>query len=240
MPALVANTGERHPVDACAPADRTLAGHRRGGRERPHARGTGGPHPALPRRVGRGAGPRPAQARPAGASRLSSGRTGYRTSAEVAELADARPDVVERAEPPHRTTAGLDAVGVGITHDVTASDGKPVLLVAGAHHAGEWVVVEFATDPVQRDGRDPRITAPLGRVRIVVVPVVNPDGFQLSRAGTVPDERRDRRVAHPAARWCATSPRSTSRSAPNAGPVGPSHRGRSRSPAKYTRRGIDR
>ncbi len=97
-----------------------------------------------------------------------------------------------------------------ITHDVSARDGKPVLLVTGGHHAVEWagveVETEFATDLAQRDGWDPRITALLDRVRVVVVPVVNPDGFQLSCAGTVPD-KRGRRVADPAAESCATSPR---------------------------------
>ncbi|MCS7477485.1 M14 family zinc carboxypeptidase [Umezawaea endophytica] len=149
------------------------------------------------------------------ASKLPGGRTAYRTYAEVggdlAELASARPDVVERISLPHRTLQGLDVVGVEITHDVTAPDRKPVLLVTGAHHGDEWatveVAVEFATDLAQRDGRDRRVTALLDRVRVIVVPVVNPDGFQLSRAGTVPDKRRNCRVADPATRSCATSPR---------------------------------
>jgi hypothetical protein len=148
------------------------------------------------------------------ASKLPSGRTAYRTYAEVGgdlgELEAARPDVVERFALPHRTLLGLDVVGVEVAHDVAARDGKPVLLVTGAHEGVEWatveVAVEFATDLAERDGRDPRITALLDRVRVVVVPVVNPDGFQLSRAGTVPDKRRNCRVADPAAESCATSP----------------------------------
>lgn len=149
------------------------------------------------------------------ASKLPSGRTAYRTYAEVGgdltELETARPDIVERFALPHRTLQGLDVVGVEITHDVTTHDRKPVLLVTGAHHGVEWatveVAVEFATDLAQRDGRDQRITDLLDRVRIIVVPVVNPDGFQLSRAGTVPDKRRNCRVADPTTESCATSPR---------------------------------
>jgi len=148
------------------------------------------------------------------ASKLPSGRTAYRTYAEVGgdlgELETTRPDVVERFTLPNRTVLGLDVVGVEVTHHVTARDGKPVLLVTGAHDAVEWatveVAVEFATDLAERDGRDPRVTALLDQVRVVVVPVVNPDGFQLSRAGTVPDKRRNCRVADPAAESCATSP----------------------------------
>jgi carboxypeptidase T len=150
------------------------------------------------------------------ASKLPSGRTAYRTYAEVGgdltELEAARPDIVERVSLPHRTLQGLDVVGVEITHDVTAHDRKPVLLVTGAHHGVEWatveVAVEFATDLAQRDGRDQRVTGLLDRVRVIVVPVVNPDAFQLSRAGTVPDKRRNCRVPDPATQSCATSPRS--------------------------------
>ncbi|MFD9738402.1 M14 family zinc carboxypeptidase [Umezawaea sp. NPDC059074] len=150
----------------------------------------------------------------AGSSSLPSGRTGYRTYAEVGsdlgELATVRADVVSRLALPHRTVLGVDVVGVEITHDVGKYDGKPVLVVVGAHNASDWasaeVAVEFATDLAEQDGRDPRVTALLDRVRVVVVPVVNPDGFQLSRAGTVPGKRGNCRVDFPASQSCATSP----------------------------------
>ena len=51
----------------------------------------------------------------------------------------------------------------------------------GVHHAREWpsgeVNMEFALDLARGYGSDPRITSLLERVRVIVVPVINPDGF---------------------------------------------------------------
>ena len=55
----------------------------------------------------------------------------------------------------------------------------------GVHHAREWpsgeLAMEFATDLVKSYGRNDRITRLLNKARVIVVPVVNPDGFNLSR-----------------------------------------------------------
>ena len=55
----------------------------------------------------------------------------------------------------------------------------------GVHHAREWPsgenAMEFAFDLVQNYGSDRRITGLLKKARVVVVPVVNVDGFNLSR-----------------------------------------------------------
>jgi hypothetical protein len=55
----------------------------------------------------------------------------------------------------------------------------------GAHHAREWpsaeVAMELALDLVGGYGRDARITSLLDRERVFVIPVVNADGFQVSR-----------------------------------------------------------
>ncbi len=136
---------------------------------------------------------------PAGASKLPSGRTDYRTLADVtadlAELAKARPDIVRPLTLPSRTVLGNPVTGVEITHDAGAADGKPAFLLTGAHHANEWptvdVSVEFATELAEKDGRDPRVTALLDKVRVIVVPVVNPDGYDISRGGAVADKRRN-------------------------------------------------
>jgi hypothetical protein len=59
------------------------------------------------------------------------------------------------------------------------------MLHVGLHHAREWpsgeLPIEFAFDLVRNERSDPRIGALLDRVRVVVVPVVNPDGFTASR-----------------------------------------------------------
>lgn len=54
----------------------------------------------------------------------------------------------------------------------------------GLHHAREWpsgeLTIEFAYDLVSNYGTDERITGLLDQARVVVVPVVNPDGFEKS------------------------------------------------------------
>lgn len=123
-------------------------------------------------------------------SALPSGRTTYRTLADyerdMAALAASRPTVVKRISLPHRTLEGRTVRGLEIGADVSIpSAGRPTFVLMGLHHAREWpsgeLAMEFATDLVQSFGTDPRITGLLQRARVVVVPVVNPDGFDLSR-----------------------------------------------------------
>ncbi|MGY1727978.1 M14 family metallopeptidase [Geodermatophilus sp. SYSU D01062] len=123
-------------------------------------------------------------------SPLPSGRDAYRTladyEADMAALERDHPGLVERFELPHRTLDGRPVYGVEIGRDVRGPDrGLPVFLMLGVHHAREWPsgehAMEFAVDLVENYGSDPRITDLVDRSRVVVVPVVNPDGFHLSR-----------------------------------------------------------
>lgn len=61
-------------------------------------------------------------------------------------------------------------------------DDRLGILVTGAQHAREWAAASaalwIAHQLVERDGIDPDVTALLDRYRIVVVPVVNPDGYR--------------------------------------------------------------
>ena len=80
--------------------------------------------------------------------------------------------------------------GIEITSDVwNWRDGKPVYAQMGIHHAREWPSgehsMEFAFDLAMNYGKDARTTQLVDRVRTVVVPVVNPDGFNLSREAPV-------------------------------------------------------
>jgi hypothetical protein len=68
----------------------------------------------------------------------------------------------------------------------STTDGKPVFLMMGLHHAREWPsgehAMEFAFDLARGYFTgDARITGLLKKVRVLVVPVVNPDGFDQSR-----------------------------------------------------------
>jgi hypothetical protein len=123
-------------------------------------------------------------------SPMPSGRTGYRTledyEADMAKLAQDRPDLVKQLTLPLKTLDGNTVRGVEIAQDVEQeADGRPTFLLMGLHHAREWpsgeLAMEFATDLVKNHGKDARITGLLQKARVVVVPVVNPDGFDLSR-----------------------------------------------------------
>ena len=75
--------------------------------------------------------------------------------------------------------------GVEISKDVDAKDGRPVFFLMALHHAREWpsmeAAMEFAHLLVQ-DQNDPRIAGLLAKERVVILPIVNPDGFISSRS----------------------------------------------------------
>ena len=125
-----------------------------------------------------------------GASTLPSTRETYRSysefTTELKGLADANPALVRSVEIgtsyEGRPIEGVEiAVGVNRT-----DDGRPVYLNFGGHHAREWpaseLPMEFAIDLVERyDAGEPRVVSLLQDVRVVIVPVVNPDGYTASR-----------------------------------------------------------
>ncbi|MBC9727582.1 carboxypeptidase [Streptomyces sp. TRM68367] len=122
-------------------------------------------------------------------SPLPSGRDSYRRLADynddINRLASLRPGLVKKFALNHKSLEGKAVYGVEIAHDVTAAeDGRPVFLMMGLHHAREWPsgehAIEFAHDLVKHYGTDDRITALLKKARVLVVPVVNVDGFEKS------------------------------------------------------------
>ena len=129
------------------------------------------------------------------ASGLPSGRTEYRQyvdfTDELDALATANPDIA-REVTIGTSLEGRPIQGIEIAADVDATDdGRPVYVQLGAHHAREWpsaeLPMEFAIDLVTNYGTDARITELLDEVRVLVVPVVNVDGFLASRSfGTSP------------------------------------------------------
>ncbi|MGH2953750.1 MAG: M14 family zinc carboxypeptidase [Solirubrobacterales bacterium] len=132
-------------------------------------------------------------------SDLPSGRNDYRVYSDYTEdlqqLADENPGLV-RPLVLGQSIDGVPIEGVEIATGVNRTDdGRPVYLNMGLHHAREWpsgeFPMEFAIDLVDSfNGGDPRITALLNAVRVVIVPVVNPDGFIVSRAGGLGELRR--------------------------------------------------
>jgi len=123
-------------------------------------------------------------------SALPSGRTTYRRlfdyGEEMKALAAANPDLVKPITLPFRTYEGRAVEGIEITTNPNALDGKPVFLQMGVHHAREWPsgehAMEWAYELINgfRAG-DPRVTRLVGSTRTIIVPIVNPDGFNTSR-----------------------------------------------------------
>jgi hypothetical protein len=124
-------------------------------------------------------------------SPLPSGRTAYRVlhdyQDELKALVKDHPGLVRPVVLPKRTYQGREIMGVEIAKDVGASDGRPVYFAMGMHHAREWpsaeAVLEFAHLLAQGYGSDARITRLLESERVVIVPIVNVDGFVESREG---------------------------------------------------------
>lgn len=58
---------------------------------------------------------------------------------------------------------------------------RPAVIYHGGQHAREWItpmtVMFFADQLVSGYGDDPRITALLNRLEVIIVPVMNPDGY---------------------------------------------------------------
>ena len=123
-------------------------------------------------------------------SPLPSGRDGYRVlddyNADMAMLAEKYPKIVKMFSLTHPTLDGRTVNAVEIGQGVQGPDtGKPTFVLMGLHHAREWPsgenAMEFAIDLAQGYGKDKRTTALLNKGRVIVVPVVNADGFDLSR-----------------------------------------------------------
>jgi hypothetical protein len=123
----------------------------------------------------------------AAGSPLPSGRTTYRTyddvQGELKALVDQNAGLVRKVVF-GTSYQGREISGVEIAHDVGADDGRPVFFLMALHHAREWpsmeAAMEFAHMLVQQQG-DARIADLLARERIVILPIVNPDGFVSSR-----------------------------------------------------------
>lgn len=118
-------------------------------------------------------------------------RTDYRRYGDyvtdLQKLATDHPKRSRMFEFPEASLEGRKIFGIEIADDIAAAqvDGRPTFWVDGAHHAREWPSSEytmmFAFDLLQSYGKDARVTALLKKIRVVVVPVVNADGFVHSR-----------------------------------------------------------
>jgi hypothetical protein len=110
---------------------------------------------------------------------------GYRTydevNAELAALAAANPGFVTIRTAPYKSIEGRDVKYLEITNNVDAEDGKPVFFHMGLIHGNEWAAMEhtleFAYDVINTSKTNPKVKALFDRVRLISMPVVNPDGL---------------------------------------------------------------
>ena len=132
-----------------------------------------------------------AAGRPSGLAIQPGERSGYRVLGDyvtdLQALATKYPGQARVIKFPEQTLEGRDVYGLEIADDITAAqtDGRPTFWVDGAHHSREWPSCEytlmFGYDLLESFGTDERITSLLGKLRVVLVPIVNVDGFVTSR-----------------------------------------------------------
>src|SRR3954469_2139528 len=136
-----------------------------------------------------------AAAAAAAPSALPSGRNGYRQytdiQADLKKIVADHPAIAKPMKLPKQTFQGRDITGIEVTDNVNATDdGKPTFFLIGVHHAREWpaaeIPVEFGLYLTKNFGSDTRVTALLKKVRIVIVPVLNIDGYLASRGAVDP------------------------------------------------------
>jgi Zinc carboxypeptidase len=129
-------------------------------------------------------------ARAGAAAEFPSGQSTYRRlfdySEDMKRLAREHPDLVRPITLNHLTYEGRPVEGIEIATDPNARDGRPVFLQMGLHHAREWPsgehAIEWAYELITGyRGGDARARSLVESTRTIVVPVVNPDGFNASR-----------------------------------------------------------
>lgn len=105
--------------------------------------------------------------------------------ADLRALAEAHPDRARLIEFATTSLLGRPVFGIEIASDVARRDGRPVVHMDGMHHCREWPAGEmpimWAYDLLENYGNDPAITRIVDTTRSVILPLVNPDGFERTR-----------------------------------------------------------
>ena len=120
-------------------------------------------------------------------SALPSARTTYRTydeiQGELKQLVAQHPGLVRKVVF-GTSFQGREMSGVEIARDVEGADGRPVFFTMGVHHAREWPSAEAAMEFAQllvQEQASARVASILANARVVILPLVNPDGYVSSR-----------------------------------------------------------
>ena len=116
---------------------------------------------------------------------------------EMRDLAKKNKGFVKLFEMKRPSLEGRTILGLEIAKNVNDDkDGRPIFYMDAVHHAREWPASEFtmtfAHYLVEKYGKDPKVTSLLRKARVILVPVVNVDGFNFSReapTSTLPETR---------------------------------------------------
>ena len=105
---------------------------------------------------------------------------------EMQAMAKKDPDLVQLFKMERPSLEGRTIYGIEIAADVKdKDDGRPIFYVDGVHHAREWPASEYpmiwAHYLVDNYGKNREITSLLKSTRVILVPIVNVDGFNYSR-----------------------------------------------------------
>ena len=121
---------------------------------------------------------------------IPSGRTTYRrlfeVTSEMNSLAANNTDIVRPITLNHPTGEGRPIQGLEIATNPTAHDGRPVFVMVGMHHSREWPAADIQLEWARQiigdyKAGNARAQNLLSKVRTVVIPVTNADGFNVSR-----------------------------------------------------------
>jgi hypothetical protein len=106
-------------------------------------------------------------------------------NAEMQGIAKKNPGLVKHFKMPQASLEGRDIFGLEIAANVKQQDGRPVFYMDAVHHAREWPAAEFtmmyAHYLTENFGKNPQVTKLLKKARVILVPIVNVDGFNYSR-----------------------------------------------------------
>jgi hypothetical protein len=135
-------------------------------------------------------------ARRVGLSALPSGRTAYRSyedyQTDLRRMVEQYPERAQKVDLKTKSFQGREIQVVEIAENVkNGDDGRPVFFLGAVHHAREWpaseTAMEFAWDLLKNHATDPKLARILREVRVVIMPLTNPDGFVSSRTALDPD-----------------------------------------------------
>ena len=148
---------------------------------------------------------------PAAAADFPAGKTGYHTyaemSADVAAVAAAHPDIVQRFSI-GKSYQGRELWAAKISDNVATDEREPEVLYDGGHHADEHMGVEMTLRIlhwlVDGYGKDPRITSIVNNREVWIVFNMNPDGSEYDIRGGRFHSWRKNRQPTPGSRFIGT------------------------------------